>query len=208
MSADPDTSFTVSYSCRLSTAVVLAAGNSERLRAVTAGGSKLLLRIGGMPFIERTVRMATHVGRGEVVVVTRHDAERIAHTAEQAGFGRVVVVRAPDWELGNSCSLAAAAAVVGEEPMFLLLMGDQVLDEAALRALLAGAVRRRWSTPARTPQSLAKVPGLSSRSAGSSPSARVGSRAQWTAARSARRLVCLPVRSRQPLRATTGWQVR
>ena len=115
----------------------MAAGNSERLRAVTGGGSKLLLRIGGLPLIERTVRMATRIGMERIVVVTGHDAERVAQTAEQTGCGRVVVVRAPDWGLGNGCSLAAAAAVAGKEPMFLLLTGDHVLDEAALRALLA-----------------------------------------------------------------------
>ena len=137
VSVDPDTSFTVSGAYLLRTAVVLAAGNSQRLRAVTGGGSKLLLRMGGLPLIERTVRMATRIGMERIVVVVGHDAERIAQTAEQAGSGRVVVVRAPDWELGNGCSLAAAAAaVVGEEPMFLVLTGDHVLDEAALRALL------------------------------------------------------------------------
>src|SRR5262249_50247254 len=92
--------------------------------------------------------------------------------------------------------------------MFLLLMGDQVLDEAALRALLAGAVRRRWSTPARTPQSLAKVPGLSSRSAGSSPSARVGSRAQGAGAGSAGGLVFFPVGPRRRWGATRGGRGR
>ena len=132
VSADPDTSLTVSYACRLRAAVVLAAGNSERLRAVTGDGSKPLLRVGGMPLIERTVRMATRVGVERIVVVTGHDAERIAHTAEQACCGRVVVVRAPDWELANGCSLAhgcslaAAAAVVGEEPMFLLLNSSPI----------------------------------------------------------------------------------
>ena len=90
VSADPDTSLTVSYACRVRAAVVLAAGNSERLRAVTGGGSKPLLRIGGMPLIERTVRMATRVGVERIVVVTGHDAQRIAHTAEQACCGRVV----------------------------------------------------------------------------------------------------------------------
>jgi 1L-myo-inositol 1-phosphate cytidylyltransferase len=137
VSADLDTSFTVSGACLPRTAVVLAAGNSQRLRAVTGGGSKLLLRMGGLPLIERTVRMATRIGMERIVVVVGHDAERIAQIAEQPGSGRVVVIRAPDWELGNGCSLAAAATVAGEEPMFLMLTADHVVDEAALRALLA-----------------------------------------------------------------------
>ncbi len=136
MSSDPNPGFVVSGACLPRTAVVLAAGNSERLRTLTGGGSKLLLRIGGLPLIERTVRMATRIGMERIVVIAGHDAERIAQAAKQAGSGCVVVVHAPDWELGNGCSLAAAAAVVGEEPMFLMLTADHVLDEAALRALL------------------------------------------------------------------------
>src|SRR5215467_9951264 len=46
VSADPDANFIVYGACPLRTAVVLAAGNSQRLRGVTGGGSKLLLRIG------------------------------------------------------------------------------------------------------------------------------------------------------------------
>jgi 1L-myo-inositol 1-phosphate cytidylyltransferase / CDP-L-myo-inositol myo-inositolphosphotransferase len=135
--AHPDASFTGVGARLVRTAVVLAAGNSERLRAVTGGGSKLLMRMGGLPLIERTVRMATRIGMERIIVVVGHDAERIAQIAVHAGSGRVVVVRAADWQLGNGCSLAAAAAVAGKEPMFLLLTGDHVLDEAALRALLA-----------------------------------------------------------------------
>jgi CDP-L-myo-inositol myo-inositolphosphotransferase len=137
VSADPDANFIVYGACPLRTAVVLAAGNSERLRAVTGGGSKLLLRMGGLRLIERTVRMATRIGMERIVVVVGHDADRVAHIAEQAGCGRVVVVRVPEWELGNGCSLAAAAEVVGDESMFLVLAGDHVLDEKTLRALLA-----------------------------------------------------------------------
>ena len=87
VSADLDTSFTVSGACLLRTAVVLAAGNSERLRTVTGGGSKLLLRMGGLPLIERTVRTATRIGMGRIVVVVGHDADRIAQIAGACRFG-------------------------------------------------------------------------------------------------------------------------
>ena len=118
------------------TAIVLAAGESRRLRALTAGRSKLLLRIGGLSLIERTVRTVTRIGVNRVIVVTGHDADRVAHAAAEAGAGRVMVVHAPEWELGNGCSLAAAAGAVGEDPMLLVLTADHLLDEAALRALL------------------------------------------------------------------------
>src|SRR5438132_688576 len=43
------------------TAVVLAAGCSQRLSPLTAGGSKLLLRLGGLALIERAVRFGKDV---------------------------------------------------------------------------------------------------------------------------------------------------
>jgi CDP-L-myo-inositol myo-inositolphosphotransferase len=118
------------------TAIILAAGESRRLRVLTDGRSKLLLRIGGLSLIERTVRTVTRIGMERVIVVTGYDARGVAQAAEEAGSGRVIVVHAPEWELGNGSSLAAAAGAVGEEPMLLVLTADHLLDEAALRALL------------------------------------------------------------------------
>jgi CTP:molybdopterin cytidylyltransferase MocA len=45
-----------------SVAIVLVAGRSERLRAVTGGGSKALVRVGGMALVERA---EDHRPRGE-----------------------------------------------------------------------------------------------------------------------------------------------
>jgi hypothetical protein len=42
--------------------VVLAAGRSERLASVTGGGSKALLRLGGLSLVERAVRSCSPLG--------------------------------------------------------------------------------------------------------------------------------------------------
>ena len=49
--------------------VVLAAGRSERLKAVTGGGSKALVQLGGLKLVERAVRGLFDTGIGEVLVV-------------------------------------------------------------------------------------------------------------------------------------------
>src|SRR5215218_1115264 len=49
--------------------VVLAAGQSERLASVTGGGSKALLRLGGLSLVERTVRSLLAAGLERVLVV-------------------------------------------------------------------------------------------------------------------------------------------
>jgi 1L-myo-inositol 1-phosphate cytidylyltransferase / CDP-L-myo-inositol myo-inositolphosphotransferase len=117
------------------TAIVLAAGSSERLRSVTGGGSKLLLRVGGLTVIERTVRLAAREVE-RVVVVVGHDGQRVAAAARRAAPGRVEVIQAERWQLGNGASLAAAEPVVAEEPLVLVVVGDHLLGEGTLGPLL------------------------------------------------------------------------
>lgn len=112
--------------------VVLAAGRSERLRAVTGGGSKALVRLGGLRLVERAIRTVLAAGVERVVVVVGYHAGPVAAVAQRAAPGRVQVVEAADWEHGNAASLAAAEAAVGDEPAFLAVSADHVFAEEAL----------------------------------------------------------------------------
>jgi hypothetical protein len=58
--------------------VVLAAGQSQRLASVTGGGSKALLRLGGLSLVERAVRSLMAAGLERVLVVVGHDAGPVA----------------------------------------------------------------------------------------------------------------------------------
>ncbi|HEX5878115.1 MAG TPA: NTP transferase domain-containing protein, partial [Actinomycetota bacterium] len=58
--------------------VVLAAGQSERLESVTGGGSKALLRLGGLSLVERAVRSLLAAGLERVLVVVGHDPGPVA----------------------------------------------------------------------------------------------------------------------------------
>jgi choline kinase/phosphatidylglycerophosphate synthase len=118
------------------TAVVLAAGCSQRLSPLTAGGSKLLLRLGGVTIIERSVRALRRQGVERVVVVLGHDQAKMAEAARAAAPDRVDIVRAQGWESGNGSSLAAAQPVVSGEPLFLLLVGDHLYGDTALDPLV------------------------------------------------------------------------
>src|SRR2546430_752908 len=97
---------------RVRVGVVLAAGRSERLRLLTRGRSKLLLRLGGLTLVERAVRSLLDAGLERVVVVVGHHAEATAEAARQSAPGRVTVVEADRWEAGNGATLAAAEPAV------------------------------------------------------------------------------------------------
>jgi CDP-L-myo-inositol myo-inositolphosphotransferase len=114
--------------------VVLAAGRSERLAGVTGGGSKALVRMGGLALIERAVRTLLAVGIEKVVVVVGYQAGPVAAVVNRLAHGRVRAVYAEHWELGNGASLAAAEEAVDGEA-FLLVTADHVFGEGALAPL-------------------------------------------------------------------------
>ena len=119
--------------------VVLAAGRSQRLESVTGGGSKVLLRLGGLSLVERAVRALLAVGLERVLVVVGHDAGPVATVVGRLGRGRVKVVYSDRWPDGNGASLASVRGEVKGEALFLLVTADHVFSEGALERLLAAA---------------------------------------------------------------------
>jgi choline kinase len=117
--------------------VVLAAGRSERLEPVTGGGSKALLRLGGLSLVERAVRTLLARGLERVLVVVGYDAGPVAAVVGRLGRGRVRAVYADRWQDGNGASLAAVEVAMAGEALFVLVTADHVFAEGALDRLLA-----------------------------------------------------------------------
>ena len=88
--------------------VVLAAGRSERLAGVTGGGSKALVRVGGLSLVERAVRGLLAEGVERVIIVVGYQAGPVAAVVNRLAPGSVRAVFAEAWELGNGLSLSAA----------------------------------------------------------------------------------------------------
>lgn len=116
--------------------VVLAAGRSERLASVTGGGSKALVRVGGIPLIERAVRGLLAEGLERIVVVVGYQAGPVAAVVDRLAPGRVRAAMSDHWELGNGSSLAAAAPYLEGEDSFVLVTTDHVFEAGALTPLV------------------------------------------------------------------------
>jgi 1L-myo-inositol 1-phosphate cytidylyltransferase / CDP-L-myo-inositol myo-inositolphosphotransferase len=116
--------------------VILAAGRSERLTAVTGGGSKALVRLGGLRLVERSIRTLLRHGLDRVVVVVGYHAGPVAAVAQRTAPGRVQVVEAEGWEEGNAASLSAAEAALSGEPCFVVVGVDHLFSEGALDDLV------------------------------------------------------------------------
>ena len=134
--ASPDPAAALNLPARPATAIILAAGKSERIGAATQGTSKARLRVGGLGLLERTLRTIQAAGIEKAVVVVGHDADRVGRLATTAMPGRVEVVHAEGWEAGNGDSLAAAEYAVQDEQLCLLLMADHLFGADAIEQLL------------------------------------------------------------------------
>ena len=152
----PDPAAALYLPARPATAVILAAGKSERIGAATQGSSKVLLRVGGLSLLERTLRTIQAAGIEKAVVVVGHDRDRVGRLAAAAMPGRVEVVRAECWEAGNGDSLAAAEYAVQDEPLFLLLMSDHLFGTSAIEQLLRVGAPAALIDPHPSPEVLAE----------------------------------------------------
>ncbi len=117
--------------------VVLAAGRSERLTRITKGGSKALIRVGGVTLVERAVRGLLACGLEEVLVVVGYRGEPVAAIVDGLGSGRARAVFGEGWEAGNGATLAAVEPFVVNEDRFVLVTVDHVFGDGALEALIA-----------------------------------------------------------------------
>jgi CDP-L-myo-inositol myo-inositolphosphotransferase len=104
---------------------------------MTGGGSKALLRVGGLSLVERAVRGLLELGMEQVVVVVGYHAGPVVALVNQISPGRVRTVFADRWEEGNGASLAAAELAVAEEPLFVLVTADHMFGEGSVGALVA-----------------------------------------------------------------------
>ena len=114
---------------------MLAAGFGSRLRR--RGTQKVLVQLGGLSLLERSIVTASEAGFDEVVVVTGHEGELIAEHALEVSRRRgvpVAVVHNERYREGNGLSALAAKEAVGSAP-FVLVMADHVFAPALLRRL-------------------------------------------------------------------------
>ncbi len=121
-------------------AVILAAGRGTRLEPLTEDLPKCLVKVGGIPLLDRMIARLGEVGITDIVVVTGHKREALeAHLAASDADSarraqRVFNPRYAEW--GNFYSLLVAEEIVRGSD-FIKLDADVLMDGNLLPILLA-----------------------------------------------------------------------
>lgn len=131
------------HQTEISQAVILAAGQGQRLREGNADSAlKPLTSVLGVPLLERALRSCQAAGVSECYVVVGYGNERIAaYVTELAPRyqTQVRVVDNPSWREGNGTSALAVEPYM--RGPFFLVMCDHIFDVAILRELRMASQR-------------------------------------------------------------------
>ncbi len=123
-------------------AVILAAGKSQRFRENGTKKPKVLLKVGGLRLLERTILTLHAAGIEHFRVVVGAYREQVTEELKRSprlqGL-QVEFVECPDYELGNGVSFAAGAA--GLQDPFLLTMSDHIFSASTIEAFLEDVAR-------------------------------------------------------------------
>ncbi|MFQ5601953.1 MAG: NTP transferase domain-containing protein [bacterium] len=116
-------------------AVIIAAGNGSRLHGYQNNCPKPLVKVGGMPLLQRVILSAKKAGVKEFVIVLGYQAARIRQTIKADKLGvKITWVRNLDWRNPNGISVLKAERYV--EGKFFLFMSDHVFDPNILSKLV------------------------------------------------------------------------
>ncbi|MFH1169232.1 MAG: bifunctional sugar-1-phosphate nucleotidylyltransferase/acetyltransferase [Chloroflexota bacterium] len=133
-------------------AVILAAGEGQRLRPFTVTRPKVMLSIADKPILQYAVEALAENGIRNIVLVVGYRKEQVFnYMGSGEKFGVDITYITQEKQLGTAHALAQASEVVEDE--FLVLSGDNLI-EAGTIARLAGAepaavLVKRVASPAR-----------------------------------------------------------
>lgn len=133
-------------------AVILAAGEGQRLRPFTVTKSKVMLSIAGKPILQYVVESLAQNGIRSIVLVVGYKKEQIFdYMGSGKQFGVDITYITQERQLGTAHALAQAKAVIESE--FLVLPGDNLIEADTITQFVAvkpeAMLVKRVDNPAR-----------------------------------------------------------
>ncbi|HUU64552.1 MAG TPA: bifunctional sugar-1-phosphate nucleotidylyltransferase/acetyltransferase [Dehalococcoidales bacterium] len=108
-------------------AVILAAGEGQRLRPFTVNRPKVMLSVAGKPILQYAIEALAQSGIRDIVLVVGYQKEQVLDymgSGEQFGVNLTYITQAK--QLGTAHALAQAKGVIQDE--FLALAGDNLIE--------------------------------------------------------------------------------
>jgi glucose-1-phosphate thymidylyltransferase len=119
-------------------AVILAAGEGQRLRPFTVTRPKVMLSIGGKPILEYVIEALAQNGIRKIVIIVGYRKEQIFdHFGNGDQLGVEIVYLTQDRQLGTAHALGYARKVVEEE--FMVLAGDNLIDAETIAGFVTAS---------------------------------------------------------------------
>jgi len=118
-------------------AVILAAGEGTRMRPFTRGQPKVMLPVGNRPVLEYLVQALARNGIRDIVMVVGYHKERIMSYFKDGMEWKVRIQYVQqEKQLGTAHALKMAEGYLKDDSYFLLLAGDNIVDEEDLADLV------------------------------------------------------------------------
>jgi len=116
-------------------ALILAAGDGTRLKPLTNDKPKVMIRIYGVPILERSLHVLKNVGVKRVVIVIGYKGEVVENYFGNKWGGMEIIYKRTDWyEDGILKSAIKGKGVILNR--FIFLCGDTIPEEKSLKSAL------------------------------------------------------------------------
>lgn len=117
-------------------AVILAAGEGKRLYPLTSSRSKHMIPIAGKPILEHLLLSIKDAGINDVLIVTGYYEKLVKnYFGRGSKFGLKLTYIHQKNRLGTAHAIGLAENYI-EEPRFLVIYGDLIVDSSILKSIL------------------------------------------------------------------------
>ena len=118
-------------------AIILAAGMGKRLKQLTRNNTKCMVKVGGVPLINRTLRQLDSLDLSRIIIVTGYEGQKLRdHIASLDVKTPVCFIDNPIYDKTNNIySLALASEYLVAEDT-LLLESDIIFEDSVIRCLV------------------------------------------------------------------------
>ena len=109
--------------------IIIAAGKSSRLRTITEGSPKTLLKVNGKTILNQIIENACFAGINHFVVITGYRHEYLENYIKSCDLGvKVDLVYNPDWDKAKGISVFAGKPLIPNGKSFMISMSDHIYN--------------------------------------------------------------------------------